>query len=98
MKVIVTKKDIKLGQPELTDSCPIALALKRKHLGKPSVESDYFTVTVRGEERRFDLPDNAKLFVENFDELVEQFNTINNTTLNLARIKNVLYNYVVYIL
>ncbi len=68
MKVIVTKKDIKLGQPELTDSCPIALALKRKHLGKPSVESDYFTVTVRGEERRFDLPDNAKLFVENFDE------------------------------
>ncbi len=67
MTVRVTKKDIKYGRQEDTQSCAIALALKDKGFTKVNVNGDTVCVAKKGKVGVYNVPARANTFIDNFD-------------------------------
>ena len=70
-RIKVTKSDIQNGRPGYSDSCPIALAVKRKFPGS-DVSVGYFDFDVQHgpadkEIHGRMLPERAQRFVDEFD-------------------------------
>lgn len=74
IKIDVTTKHIKTGQPENESWCPIALAIREKLSIDPSddgaVEVDGYEIKVEADNAigRMRTPARASTFVENFDD------------------------------
>ena len=66
MIVKVTRKDIRHGEPDSTDSCPIALALRRMSFEWCQVQNSYWSYY--NNRNRAPLPKKAKEFIKAFDQ------------------------------
>lgn len=73
MKISVTDKDINYGVQGSFCSCPIALSLKRKGLIDVQVNPDCVKFIKLNSDKTmdwycYDLPDEAELFIQDFDD------------------------------
>lgn len=68
VKIEITKSDIKKGKKQQIDSCPIALAIKRKLKARNICVSDGVAFNLEGNEYWVDLPNKASYFIDNFDD------------------------------
>ena len=66
--VTVTTDHIAAGKREDCENCPIALAVAEIFPGTPYVDEFTCIITaIDGSETEFDLPDEAREFIEGFD-------------------------------
>jgi len=66
--ITVTAEHIAAGKREDCEHCPIALAVAEVFPGSPYVDEFACIITAGdGSETEFDLPDEARAFVEAFD-------------------------------
>jgi len=78
MKILVTKSDIKAGKRFDATSCPVAIAIEKRFLGK-SVKVGSFSIKVINEEKLlihiFETTDEVRDFMCKFDigDKVEPF-------------------------
>lgn len=68
MKIRVTPKDILKGRRNIGDSCPIALAIKRRVYYSVHVGRTQLTFYNKKECKSYDLPPKAIKFINEFDK------------------------------
>jgi hypothetical protein len=66
-EVYVTVEDINLGNPGESESCPIALSLRRQTGLEATVLYEYAYLYESHLETCFELPETAKAFISHFD-------------------------------
>ncbi len=66
MKIKITRKHIKSGEPESADSCPIALALME--LGFDQTSLHVFCSKIKANKAEIKLPISARKFISAFDD------------------------------
>lgn len=67
MKLKIKQEHINKGSPRLSDSCPIALALKDRGYIHVYVGNKFVFVNTKSGQLRYDLGKDAYQFVRNFD-------------------------------
>lgn len=68
LKIDVTQEDIDKGTPEKSNSCPIALALKRQLPEAEEISVDIVSDFMIDEQRYIgDLPKSGEMFIQDFD-------------------------------
>ncbi len=67
LKVRVTATDIRKGEPEKQDWCPVALAIGRATGLQPSVYADFVALHFEDGYYNADLPQNVQEFIARFD-------------------------------
>lgn len=80
IKVNVTVDDIKNGKPRCVEKCPVALAIKRLNYEYAQVCSTYIYIyPIRNglECYKFDMPEVAQKFIQEFDRDMLEYNEKN---------------------
>lgn len=67
MTIHVTSEDIAQGQAARCRTCPVALAAQRAGCERPIVYGTHMSVVVGFARKWFQLPPDARQFVEQFD-------------------------------